>query len=296
MTDKSRSFLQIAIPCLLLCIAGGVILILLYGKLNPASGKYVKFLQKTVTSPPTVTPPPNPSITSTPTPVRYTISFDDFPSELTEGDNATFTWSVNGPTRTIHSTVVYYGNTSTPGILTSKASPEDTGYTHLLKDFYNGNYIIPLKFIGNTRMSTPGTYYARAYTQIDGKNYWSEERTFLVKSLPKYKITMINYPSRLSIGENGTFTWQILGPSLTTEYTAIVCSKESKSGILDETVDVTQTSYAALTKDFISGTYTVPLTFVGNAIISEKGTYFCRAYTYIKGKNIWSDEFSLSVE
>ncbi len=160
----------------------------------------------------------------------------------------------------------------------------------------DGTYAVPLRFVGSTPVSAPGTYYYRGYARIGEKHYWSAQRSFAVTSKPKHDITVPNFPSAVVSGENAAFTWDISGPAATTGFTAIVGGKTSKPGKLETTVDVPQTLYTILTQDFNSGNFVVPLRFIGNARISDPGIYYFRALAFINGKNIWSDEYSFIVK
>ncbi len=242
------------------------------------------------------TPVPTLTITPTPTIFEYSITLISVPKELTEGDNTTFTWSVNGLPTTIHTSAIYYGTTSDSGALTKNASPDDTSYTGVVKDFIQGSYDIPLQFVGNARYAKPGTYFFRGYALINGKHYWTEERTFIVKPIPKNEIRIINPPTKLNHGENVTFTWDIIGPNATTGFSAIVAGKVSKPGPLDATIDTTMTPYSIIVHEYTAGTFNIPLRFIGNTSISEPGVYYFRAIAFINGKNIWSDEYSFNVQ
>lgn len=244
-------------------------------------------------------PPPAPSpipVTATPTIQPSIVTFIDGPGEMVEGDIATFTWYVNGPSAIIHTTAIYYGTTSDPGVLVTQATPESTRYTKALTDFFDGNYSIPLRFVGSINQLVPGTYFYRAYAAIGGKHYWSGERSFIVTPIPKHGITIIDRPGSLSPGGNAAFTWDIYGPAGATGFTAIVGGKQSLPGGLESTVDIPKTPYAVLVQDFTSGTYSVPLRFIGNAKVQDAGTYYFRAIAFINGKNIWSDEYSFIVK
>lgn len=258
------------------------------------------FVEKVTDENPIPTPilPSPTEIPATPTPIEYKIAFIDSPTELMEGGQATFAWMIEGPPKTIHKSVVYFGTTNTQGILTKDVAPADTKYTDSVKDFMQGDFAIPMRFIGNATIAKPGEYYARVYALIDSNNYWSEERVFTVKPLPipGYEIKLVNYPEKVKLNDNSAFTWEITGPQAITGFTAIVGAKESKSGKLDETIDLTKTPYKVLVKDFTNGVYTIPLRYVGNAIMPEYGTYYIRALAIINGKNIWSDEYTLSVQ
>jgi hypothetical protein len=225
------------------------------------------------------------------------VSFVDVPQDIIEGNNAAFTWIVDGEAQIINSTSVYCGSTSNANQLSQSVSPEKAGYANAVKDFLNGKYNIPLRFVGNMPVSVPGSYYCRAYALIEGKNYWSEEKNMTVIPIPKNEIKIINYPSeKIKKGNNAAFTWDINGPSATTTFTVIVIGKESKPGTLATGVDIPQTPYTEFVKDFSGGVYNVPLRFVGSAPTAESGTFYFRALAFINGKNIWSDEYSFTVE
>ena len=206
------------------------------------------------------------------------------------------TWHVGGPLKTIHTTTIYYGTTSARGAFDDYVTPGDARYTYQLKDFLQGDYAVPLRFVGSVNQLVPGTYFYRAYALIDGKHYWSGERTFIVAPIPKHGITIIDRPGTLSPGGNAAFTWDVYGPAETTGFTVIVGGKQSLPGILDPSVDIPKTPYAVLVQDFTKGSYTVPLRFIGNAKVQDTGTYYFRALAFINGKNIWSDEYSFTVK
>lgn len=245
---------------------------------------------------PTLTPYPSPVLPSaTPTPIAYKITINDLPKEMTEGDLATFTWYVDGPATTIHKSTVYFGLISEKGSFPIETAPSDTKYSDSVKDFLRGDYAIPMTFVGNVTVSTPGTYYARAYAFVDGKNYWSGERSFTVNAAG-YEIKIIDLPSKVKLNDTTTFTWDISGPEATAGFIAVVGAKESKPGPLSATVDLSQTPYKVLVEDFTSGVFQIPLRYVGNAVIPEYGVYYIRVLAVVNGKNIWSDEYTLSVE
>ena len=250
-------------------------------------------------SPTVILPTPTdipPTSTPTLTPIEYKISFIDSTAELIEGGRATFTWTIDGPPKTIHKSAVYFGTFSTEAILKKDVAPAETKYTDSVKDFLTGDFVIPIRFIGNTTIAKPGKYYVRVYALVDSNNYWSEERTFTVKPLPGNEISLVYFPQKVKLNENSAFTWDITGPPTSTGFTVIVGAKESKSGPLDNTIDLSKTPYKVLVKDFISGVYTVPLRYVGNTVIPEYGIYYIRALAIINGKNIWSDEHTLTVQ
>lgn len=247
------------------------------------------------------TPSPTPLPTATPIPTPTAVPFSAaiiyWPDEeLTEGDTATFTWDIGGPQVIIHTAAIYYGKTSTPGVLTRNADPETTQYTGTTADFLKGEFLIPIRFVANIPRMAPGQYYFRGYALIEGKHYWTDERTFTVRSKPRHDITIVDYPKTITKGNSASFTWEVSGPAAETGFTAILAGKESKPGPLDPSVETTMTPYRIIVNDFTTGTTKVPLRFVGNASMQDSGVYYFRAVAFINGKNIWSDEQSFTVE
>jgi len=119
--------------------------------------------------------------------------------------------------------------------------------------------------------------------------------TVTLTPIPGYGIKIINYPDRVKLNDNTTFTWYISGPASSTGFTVIVGAKESQQGNLDENTDLTKTPYRILVKDFTTGTYNIPLTFVGNTVLPEYGSWYIRALAQINNKNLWSDEYTVTV-
>ncbi len=226
----------------------------------------------------------------------YKVTLVNVPKEVTEGGNITFTWRVDGPPTTINHTSVYFGQTSNPGVLGADVKPADTKYTDWVKDFDNGNYGIPLQFVGNSPVGAPGTYFFRVNALINGKNYWSDENTFTVKSAGDYKVSVLNAAKSLVKDQTITFTWRIDGKPTTITHTAVYFGPESTPGTLAKDVTPDNTKYTNMLKDFNSGTYNVPLQFVGSEKIATAGAYFFRAQAFINGQNYWSNEGTFEVK
>ncbi len=225
----------------------------------------------------------------------YKVILVDAPKEAETGKTTTFTWRVDGPPAIINHTAVHYGIVSDPGEKSSSVKPEDTKYTDFVKDFASGDYNIPLQFVGNTMISTSGTYYFRVHTLVDGKNYWTDEYTLEVKP-QGYSISFASATTTATVGQPVTFTWDINGPPTVVNTTTILFGLESNSEVLGSDVAPTDTKYTNKVSDFIKGTYNIPFRFIGNVKIATEGAYFYRAHTVIDGKNIWSDEYKLEVK
>lgn len=226
---------------------------------------------------------------------NYRLTLVDAPKEVNATSTATFTWRIDGPSAAINHTAVHLGTTSQPGELGTDVKPENTSYKLMVQDFANGNYNIPLQFIGNIVMETPGIYYYRVHAQIKNKEYWSDEYSLEVK-IQDYKVTILNAPSEVVEDSVFAFTWRIDGIPTTINHTSIHFGTVSQPGELDKEVAPQDTKYSDLIKDFAKGNYNIPLQFVGNSTIARPGTYYYRGHAVINGQNYWTAESTLEVK
>lgn len=225
----------------------------------------------------------------------YRVSLVDAAKQVDLGNNAAFTWRVDGPPTTINYTAVHLGLESNPGDLGTDIKPQDTKYTEFVTDFVNGKYDIPLQFVGNIRLSKIGKYYFRVHALVKEKNYWSEEYNLEVK-LADNSITVVDVPKSATAGNIATFTWRIDGPPATTSSTAVYFGAASTSGELGKEVKPQDTEYTDAVKDFIKGKYSIPYLFVGNVKIASPGAYFYRAHVDLNGQHYWSPEGQFEVK
>lgn len=225
---------------------------------------------------------------------NFRLTLVDAPKEAVANTTATFTWRIDGPATTINHTSIHFGTTSQPGELTSDVKPENTPYKLLIQDFANGNYNIPLQFVGNIVFDTPGAYYYRVHATIKGKEYWSDEYSMEVK-VPDYKVTILSAPSQAVEDAVFSFTWRVDGVPTTINHTSIHYGTESNPGVLGKDVKPEDTKYSDLVKDFAKGSYNIPLQFVGNSTITKPETYYYRGHAIINNENYWTDESTLTV-
>lgn len=108
------------------------------------------------------------------------VTLQDVPQTAVAGNTLTFTWRVDGPVTTINHTSIHYGTVSQPGVLGKDVVPADTRYSDLVKEFADGNFDIPLQFVGNAQIAKQGTYYLRGHAIINGEHYWTDEATLEV--------------------------------------------------------------------------------------------------------------------
>ncbi|MBI2617570.1 hypothetical protein HYW55_05515 [Candidatus Gottesmanbacteria bacterium] len=226
----------------------------------------------------------------------YRVSLVDAPKDVTTTVPATFTWKVEGPPTTINKTEVYLGQESTPGELGKEVQPSDTKYTEILKDFSNGNYAVPLTFVGNVSLTQTGKYYYRVYAFIKDKHYWTDEYSLDV-SVPGYKVSLVDSPKEVGVGSVVTFTWTVDGPPTTIPHTSVHFGTKSNPGVLGKNVKPDDTTYEDLVTEFSNGKYNIPLRFVGNTPkFTTAGTYYYRVHAIINGENYWGDEQTLEVK
>lgn len=234
----------------------------------------------------------------------YKVTLVDAPKQVDAGGVATFTWRVDGPPTTINHTSVHIGTIPNPGDLGKEVKPGDTKYSDMVTDFANGNYNIPLQFVGNIKVPKEGKYYFRVHALVKDKNYWSDEFNFdVVKTSGEHKITVLYPPKSVTLpvlpkdkesttGGIVTFTWRIDGSPTTINHTSIHYGLVSNPGTMSVEVKPEETKYTDFVKDFDNGNFNIPLQFVGNTNIKSTGTYYYRAHAFVSGKNLWSPEYS----
>lgn len=225
---------------------------------------------------------------------NFRLTLVDAPKEINAASTVTFTWRVDGPPTAIHHTSVHLGTSSQPGDLGNDVKPENTAYKLAVQDFANGDFNIPLQFVGNIFVDTPGTYYYRVHADIKGKQYWTDEYTLEVKK-QDYKVSVLNAPTEVAANQVFAFTWRIDGIPTTISHTSIHYGTVSTPGSLGKDVKPEDTKYIDLVKDFAKGSYNVPLQFVGNTTIIKPGTYYYRGHAIINNENYWTDEATLIV-
>lgn len=225
----------------------------------------------------------------------YKVTLIDAPKEVSTAVNSTFTWRVDGPATAINHTAVHLGTSSQTGDLGKDVKPENTPYSLMVQDFANGNYNVPLQFVGNIVLNDPGTYYYRVHAQVKDKHYWTDEYSLEVK-IQDYKVSIISAPKEAVEDELFSFTWRVDGLPTTITHTSVHYGTESTPGVLGKEVAPDDTNYKDLVADFADGEYNIPLQFVGNTKIASPGTYYYRGHAIVNGEHYWTDEAVLEVK
>lgn len=135
----------------------------------------------------TATPTAAATAAATPTPAPVTeptVTIVQAPSSGTAGAKASFTWKVDAPAgmKATH-TSVHWDVASRPGNLGTGTTPQMAGYDNLISTFASGNFDLPREFTGDILLPSSGvpyTVFFRAHALVDGKHYWTAERSFTV--------------------------------------------------------------------------------------------------------------------
>jgi len=113
------------------------------------------------------------------------IFLTTFPQDIKAKNTQTFNWQIDTPnTYTTSQTAVYYGSQSNSGQLNPQDSPQDQKYTHYTTDYLHGAFFLPDTFSSSAEFPLPGQIYYRAYANINGQHYWTDEYHFTITSLP----------------------------------------------------------------------------------------------------------------
>lgn len=107
------------------------------------------------------------------------IAVTSAPAAANAGTPFTISWKVEGAQKAIESTAVYYGDKSYPGTLGEDAGPDAAGYAKETPDIAGGAY--QDTFTANITPEKAGSLYFRVHALVDGRNYWTGERSISVK-------------------------------------------------------------------------------------------------------------------
>lgn len=124
--------------------------------------------------------PTTPQATAAPLDVK--ISFVELPQSAKANDKVVVTWKIesNQQKETSH-TSVHYGDKSVSGDLSTDVTPANSGYASLTPEYASSVHKIPNEFSTVVVLENKGIIYARAHVIVDGKNYWSAERSIKVE-------------------------------------------------------------------------------------------------------------------
>lgn len=117
--------------------------------------------------------------------------------------------------------------------------------------------------------------------------------TVTEEQAPEVSISLIEFPSTATIGEEVTFRWNVYAPADSEfTHTAIHYSTESQPGDYGLEVAPEASGYAELTKEYASGSFEAG-EFETTLTIS--GTTYFRAHAIVNGDNYWIAEQMISI-
>ena len=110
------------------------------------------------------------------------VSFADIPATVKPNSKFAVKWKVDSnQQKNVTHTAVHYGNKSVSGDLSTDVAPDKSGYDSLTPEYASGINKIPNEFSTAVVFENKGTVYARAHVIVDGKNYWSDEKSVKVE-------------------------------------------------------------------------------------------------------------------
>lgn len=113
---------------------------------------------------------------------KYSINITSAPTilRLSDSKTARILWEIAGPDKTISHTAIYYDYASHSGDLSKSTTAFLAGYKQFTSDYANNEEDIPKDFDANLAMDKVGTLYYRAHAIIDGKHYWTDEKSIKI--------------------------------------------------------------------------------------------------------------------
>lgn len=109
-------------------------------------------------------------------------------------------------------------------------------------------------------------------------------------------VSVLEAPKTVSVGEQFTVAWRVGGPATTIPHTAVHYGPESKPGLLGVGVGPAGAGYPEFTKEFASGTFSIPKSFAAVITAKSAGSIYYRVHAIVNRKNYWTDEFEIKVQ
>lgn len=110
-----------------------------------------------------------------------TIRILTAPSNAKLGEQVMITWKVEGEQKKASHTAIHYDYKTHAGNYGKDISAEKSGYPKLTQNYASGNYDIPGTFSDTITLDKEGVLYYRTHILIEGKNYWTPEKSILVR-------------------------------------------------------------------------------------------------------------------
>ncbi len=224
---------------------------------------------------------------------KVSIEQVDAPASVFVGQDIRISWRVaGGDLRAMH-TAVHYGFESKPGTFGFDVGPAGAGYQSLTTEFVSGEFALPKDFVTIFRVDKAGVVYFRVHAMVDGKNYWTDEKSIVVKEIPSIEITVI--PEKVREGETFQVAWVVKGRGLRATHSALHYEADSKPGEIGLDKGPQDVGYPQLTTGFLSGDYALPMEFKAEVKADIVGVLYIRAHVIVDEKHYWTAEKRVEV-
>ncbi len=115
----------------------------------------------------------------------------------------------------------------------------------------------------------------------------------IVETIPTIRITEI--PTEVPVGGDINIAWTVTGEDLIAVHSAIHYGTESNTGSYGTDLGPPG-GYPSLTREFVSGEFSLPMDFSTSIPTDTAGNIYLRAHAVVEGKNYWTDEAVVAVK
>ncbi|HEX9007909.1 MAG TPA: hypothetical protein VF837_01475 [Patescibacteria group bacterium] len=127
-------------------------------------------------------------------------------------------------------------------------------------------------------------------------NYLAAQKAIRNTQPSVLQTDMVSYPESVIVGSKPIFIWNVQTPNdLTTSFTTIYWSYTSSPSALTVNDSPSAVKYANHTSDYLSGTFKLPDNFDSQLTVEKPGRIFFRSYAKVGDQNLWSKEYSFTV-
>ena len=127
-------------------------------------------------------------------------------------------------------------------------------------------------------------------------NYLAAQKAIRNTQPSVLQTDMVSYPESVIVGSKPIFIWNVQTPNdLTTSFTTIYWSYTSSPSALTVNDSPSAVKYANHTSDYLSGIFKLPDNFNSQLTVEKPGRIFFRSYAKVGDQNLWSKEYSFTV-
>lgn len=103
-------------------------------------------------------------------------------------------------------------------------------------------------------------------------------------------------PQTAKQGQRVPISWQVVAPAdFQTSDTTIFYSSISTPSAVTKTDSPQALDYQFSLPDYRSGNFSLPYAFEGNIDFPKPGTYYIRAYSFVRDNHLWTDEKQITI-